>query len=162
MPHQWWVYCEYLTMACVSWLSLVKGAAAERNGAALLLAVNLASSLAIVRTAPVVPQAFLFWLDLLLAAGLLAITFRFNSLWLGAAMLLQSVILFGHALALNDDEISSYNFMLMNNVISWMMYACLLGATLMSWRARFHGGGLQSGKGSRSTPPSHDIGTLAL
>ena len=128
MPHQWWVYCEYLTMVSVSGLSFAMGAAAERSGAALLLIVNLASSLAIVLSAPKVPQMSLFWLDLVLAAGLLIITFRFSSLWLGAAMLLQSAILFGHALALGNEEISSYGFMLMNNLVSWLMYACLLGA----------------------------------
>ena len=51
-------------------------------------------------------------------------------------MLLQSIMLFVHAMALADDEVSSFSFMLTNNIVSWAMYACLLGATLMSWRSR--------------------------
>ena len=85
---------------------------------------------------PAVPEMTLFGLDFLLACGLLLITFRFSSIWLGAAMLLQSVILFAHAMTLSDGEFSSFTFVVLNNIVSGMMYACLLGATLMSCRTR--------------------------
>ena len=136
MPHHWYSYCEWIALVFVSGLSAFRGAAAERSGALIILGVNIASDIAIVVTSPNVPQMMLFWLDLVLAFGLLAITLKFSSLWLGAAMLLQSIILFVHALALADDEVSSFSFMLTNNLVSWAMYACLLCATLMSWRNR--------------------------
>ena len=139
MPHQWWSYLEWVVLALVSLLSVSKGAAAERSGAVLILGTNVAGDVALIIAAPHVPQICLFSLDFLLALGLLAIAFRFSSLWLGAAMLLQSLILFTHALALDDGEISSFAFIVTNNVVSWLMYACLLGATLMSWRTRTRG-----------------------
>ena len=136
MHYHWYVYLEWGALLTVTVLSATIGAQAERSGALLILLINLVSDLAMALNRPSVPEMTLFWLDLVLAIGLLAITFRFSSLWLGAAMLLQSVILFCHALALGDGGISYFTFMLANNIVSWLMYACLLGATLMSWRAR--------------------------
>jgi hypothetical protein len=134
--YHWYVYSEWATLGGVTALSVLRGASAERFGAFVILAVNLASDIVIAMSFPSVPQMTLFWLDMALAIGLLAITFRFGSLWLGAAMLLQSVILFGHAMALGGDEISKHQFMYMNNAVSWLMYVCLFGATVMSWRIR--------------------------
>jgi hypothetical protein len=127
---------EWVGLLLVTTLSLLKGGAAERCGAALIWAVNVASDVAFALNSQQAPQYALFYLDLLLAIGLLAIAFRFSSVWLGAAMLLQSVILFTHALALDDGAISALGFVITNNVVSNLMYACLLGATLMSWRGR--------------------------
>ena len=139
MPHHWYTYAQWITLILVTLLSVNKGSAGERCGAALILLTNLAGFGAFAIKAQAPPQMLLFWLDFTLASGLLLIAFRYSSLWLGAAMLLQSVILFAHAMALDDGEISSFSFVLMNNLVSWLMYACLLGATLMSWRTRIRG-----------------------
>lgn len=136
MPHQWQSYLEWAVLLCVCTLSIFRGAPAERSGALLILTINLASDIAFAISAPHIPQFALFYLDFFLAVGLLIIAFRFSSLWLGAAMLLQSIILFTHALALGDDGLSSYGFVVVNNVVSNLMYTCLLGATLTSWRTR--------------------------
>ena len=162
MPHQWYTYAQWITLFLVVVLSLRKGDDGERYGAGLILITNMIAFFAFVANAQSPPQILLFWLDFILASGLLLITFCFTSLWLGAAMLLQSIVLFAHALALDDGEISSFTFIVTNNVVTWLMYACLLGATLMSWRARSHGSGLQSGKGPRRAAPSNGTGTLAL
>ena len=162
MPHQLSSYLEWVALISVSIISAIRGSIAERTGAALILAVNLASDVAFVITAPHVPQVLLFCLDLLLAIGLLAIAFWFSSLWLGAAMLLQSIILFAHALAFADGEITSFGFVIMNNLISWLMYACLLGATLMSWRARSQDGVRLVGKSTQSTSALLREETIAL
>jgi hypothetical protein len=135
MHYHWYIYCEWLTSIGVAAFSAVRGAPAERYGAALILVINVISDLAMAIVSPHVPQMVLFWLDFLLALGLLLITFRYSSLWLGGAMLLQSLMLFMHAMALGGDELSSYAFMYVNNGVSWLMYLCLFGATLMSWHS---------------------------
>ena len=144
MHYHLYVYGEWVALLSVTFLSMTLGAAAEKTGAALVLIFNVLGDIAIVVNRPIVPQITLFWLDLVLAAALLVVAFRYSSVWLGVAMILQSVILFCHALALDDDGLSYFAFMLTNNVVSWLMYACLLGATLMSWRARR--GALQQGR----------------
>ena len=162
MPYHWQSYLEWTILGLVCTLSIIKGAKPERWGAAIILAANLSSDVAFALTLPHVPQFTLFYLDLLLSIGLLSVAFTYSSLWIGTALLLQSVILLTHALALEDDGISSLIFVATNNFVSNLMYACLLGATLMSWRARSHGRGLKSGKEPQGATPLHGAGTLAL
>ena len=116
-----------------AWL---KGAWPERLGSSWVLAMYLASDLAMAISFPDTPQLMLFSLDFLLALGLLALTVRFSSLWLGLAMLLQSLALLEHALILGGGGLSPIRWSVMNDVISLLMLMCIVAATIISWRGR--------------------------
>ena len=133
--HSWISITGWVLLALTCAFAWAKGALPERLGAAWVLGIDLASDLAMAMTFPHTPELVLFAFDLILALGLLALAFRFNSLWLGLAMLLQSVALFAHALVLGEDGLSAYCWMIANDVISQLMLGCIVAATIASWRA---------------------------
>lgn len=136
MAHSWVSMAGWLTLASTVGFAWWKGSAAERWGASWVLTMYVASDLAMAVTYPIVPQIPLFFLDFLLAAGLLVLAIRYSSLWLGAAMLLQSVALLEHGLILGGAGLRPYYWMMLNNAISQLMQLCIIIASVISWRRR--------------------------
>ena len=121
-----------LTCAFAWW----KGEASERYGALLILTIDIISDIAIALSYPQAPQFLLFALDLALAVGLLLIALRYGSLWLGSAMLLQAIALCTHSLIFGDEGPAPAEWMILNNVLSLLVLACIVAGTVGSWRTR--------------------------
>ncbi len=136
MGHSWISIAGWLFLGLTCVFAWVKGSVAEKLAAGLLLFINVASDSVIALTYPHSPQVVMFSLDLLLATGLLALAFRYSSLWLGAAMILQSIALLSHGVRLSYEGVDTYTWMVLNNLITQAMQGCLVAATILSWRAR--------------------------
>lgn len=102
----------------------------------LILALNVAAEIALALNFPHFPGAILASLDFLLAAGLLLLAVRYSSLWVGVAMLLQSVSLCSHAFVFDGLGLGPQQRVELNNAISLLMLGCVVVATIMSWRAK--------------------------
>jgi hypothetical protein len=118
----------------------MKGEAAEKFGAA----IYACSSFASFGLGAVLKQALMptpeFFLDALVAFGFLVLAIRYNSMWLGAAMLLKGLQLALHAIHLTDTDdphVAGLNvYGLGLNFLSLMMMACIFGGTLASMQIR--------------------------
>ncbi len=73
-------------------------------------------------------------IDFALASGLLFIALRFSSVWLGGAMLLQSIALCLQAFDFVGDGPSIPAHYLINDLLSYAMVACLIAGLAGSWR----------------------------
>ena len=136
MGHSWISQAAsvFLVLTCAyAWL---KGAPAERQGAIVLLICNLAGDMILALTFPHPPGVLMLGADFVLAAALLGLAILHSSLWLGAAMLLQSVALCIHAFVLGGDGPQPVQFIIANNIISQLMLVCIIVATTLSWLAR--------------------------
>ena len=75
-------------------------------------------------------------MDFALAVGLLVVALRYTSLWLGGAMLVQSLNLCLESIWLDGD---SYDYQIqdiLNNVLTVAMMFCIFAGTAASWRRR--------------------------
>jgi len=90
--------------------------------------------------------------DAATAIGLLILAMRFAKVWLGVAMLMQSVELALHGAAMADWGIKFNLYMLMNNIVSFSLLLLLAGATATAWSQRAQG---KQGKTPR--PPSGSL-----
>ena len=113
-----------------------KGGRAEKIGSAWFLGLSLLGDLIIAVSYPHPSQVTLFSLDLLYAVVLLVLALRYGSLWLGAAMILQSLALVAHGVRLSYEGVDTYTWMVLNNLLAEAMKGCLVGATILSWRAQ--------------------------
>ncbi len=123
--------------ACI--FAWVKGRAAERYGAALYFfscVVALVMEFMVGSALPITELLF----DGVVAAGFLILAIRYNSLWLGAAMMIKGVQLAMHATHLTDAD--DPHFAGMNlyavslDLINLMISFTIIGGTLASTRAR--------------------------
>ena len=136
MGHSWVSQAAtvFLILTCAyAWL---KGGQPERQGAIILLTANIVGDIILAITFPHEPGLLMLGADFILAAALLGLAILHSSLWLGAAMLLQSVALCMHAFVLGDEGNHAYAFAVANNVISQLMLVCIIVATTLSWQAR--------------------------
>ena len=78
----------------------------------------------------------MFVIDFALAFCLLFVALRYSSLWLGGAMLLQSVALCLQAFDFAGEGPSSLVHVMANNGISYAMLGCLLAGLAASWRTK--------------------------
>lgn len=121
--------------ALVFALALFKGGPAERLGTLAMSADWLAElvfdQLSTFHKLAILPT---IGLDFLLALALLMLALRYGRLWLGASMIVQSVMLSLHSMALSDDNPGFYFYAASLNVCTCIMAACLLIGTLSSWR----------------------------
>lgn len=113
-----------------------KGGAAERIGAALVLAntilVPLAAA-AVPRTVyPLVSLAF----DALTAIGLLLVALRYASYWLGGAMLLYGLQFSLHSFYVVTKRPNDLLHAWVNNVNFLAVCLCLAIGTAVAWRQR--------------------------
>ena len=136
MGHSWISITGWLTLAITCFFAWTKGAKPEKIAAALILALSLASDLVIATSYPHPSELILFSIDFLFAGSLLVLALRYSSLWLGAAMTLQSLALLAHGVRFSYEGVDTYTWMVFNNVIAEAMKGCLVGATILSWRAR--------------------------
>ena len=122
-----------IAVCAFAWL---RGAAAERYGSLLILTLNVAGDIALALAFPHFPGLILASLDFLLAAGLLALAVRYSSVWLGVAMLLQSISLCSHAFVFEGLGLGPNQRVELNNAISGLMLACIVVAAAISWRSK--------------------------
>ena len=122
--------------------ALYKGGPAERWGA-LLMVADWAFSLAAVELfshiengVHVVPTTPTLVLDFLFALGLLVLALRYGKLWLGSAMILQSVMLAMHAMELSSDAPGFVFYAATINLLTCLVLVNLLLGTLGAWRTR--------------------------
>ena len=135
------VWIGLTLLISITALAWFKGGAAERHGAALnalgylgITAVQFASN-------GHTPLASMVWADLLIAVGFLWLSVRYNSLWLGVAMMLQ-----GAEFAIHTQFLTSLGeqpvvfglrlYALGENLISLAVLLTLFGATLATMRKR--------------------------
>ena len=123
--------------ALVFALALLKGGPAERWGAVAMSAEWIAElmfdRLATFHRLAIVPT---IGLDFVLALALLGLALRYGRLWLGAAMIVQSVMLALHSMALSDDSPGFYFYASSLNIGTCTMAGCLLAGTVASWRRK--------------------------
>jgi hypothetical protein len=120
-----------------AWL---RGGAAERYGATLYclsVVTSILLEMAMGQKMPVAPE---FLLDALVAFGFLALAIRYNSLWIGATLILKGVQLGLHAIHLtdaSDARIAGVNvYAEALNLLAIAMLLSILGGALSSARAR--------------------------
>ena len=122
-----------LAVCAFAWL---KGAPAERYGSLLILALNLLADFALALTYPRFPGLILALLDFTLSAGLIILAVRYSSVWLGLAMLLQSVSLCSHAFLFDGFGLGPTQRVELNNGVSYLMLVCMVVASTISWHSR--------------------------
>jgi|WetSurMetagenome_2_1015567.scaffolds.fasta_scaffold750080_1 hypothetical protein len=127
-----------LIVACVfAWL---KGGAAERYGASLYFLSALLSLAVAVLTRDSYPIVPMLVFEGLVALGFLALAVRYNSLWLGAAMMLKGAQLALHASHLTDNTEAKIGifkaYPLLLNGISIAISLSILFGTVASLKAR--------------------------
>ena len=122
-----------LVVCALAWF---KGSSAERYGSLLILCLNLAGDIVLALSFPRFPGFTLASLDFILAAGLLVLAVRYSSVWLGVAMLLQSVSLCSHAFLFEGLGLNPNQRVELNNAVSNLMLACIIAGTFVSSHTR--------------------------
>ena len=125
-----------LTVFAGCGFALLKGGTAERGGGILVLAnlVLLGCADLIQRSASA--GVFGLVVDGMTALGLLGITLRFGSLWLGAAMLLYAAQFSLHAFYFVTERPLDNLHAIINNIIFVGVMWSLVFGTAVAWRAR--------------------------
>jgi hypothetical protein len=113
-----------------------KGDKPERLGAAFALAGAIASIPVHMYAPKDLAPLLLLGADALLAAGFLLLAIRYASLWLGAAMIFQAGQFALHAVYTAGEIPHDLTYSLINNLITFAIFAAILIATLTSWRRR--------------------------
>jgi hypothetical protein len=129
-----------LLVAAFAWW---KGGVAERlSGAAnaVVAALYIVCQLTILKSNSF--QVVLLVIDCGLALTFLALAVRYASLFLGAAMILQGAQFSLHAYYMVAERPIDLLYVSANNVISWLVLACIVIATLYTWSKRRAAGGL--------------------
>lgn len=142
---------EIALMAGACALSLLRGGAAERWGAALIVGVYILADISIFVAFPHFPTIINFGLDFGLAVGLLVVAIRFSSLWLGGAMMLQSIALCSYGLTASGDGLQVRSYIVLNNVLSLLMLGCIVAGTVGSWRRRLRARRMHDGSAGIET-----------
>lgn len=124
-----------VVMSCCVF-GLVKGGAPDRLGAFLILFFYMADEVAFVTAGHHFPMSMIFLGDFVLAICLLIVAIRYSSLWLGCAMLLQSVDLCSQGLAFGGDGLDLQSQLWLNNGISLLMVTCVAAGAASSWSQR--------------------------
>ena len=117
--------------------ALLKGGAPERLGAAAMIlewvGEVVADRFGNFHHIAIVPTLFL---DFCLAAMLLGLALKYGRLWIGAAMILQSVMLAMHAMVLSDDAPGYYLYATCLNATTCLLLFSLLTGSVSAWRRR--------------------------
>jgi hypothetical protein len=119
-----------LLMVGVCAFGILRGGRAERAGSVCILAANVLAEVAICLNGPKYPGAIIFALDFALALALLVVAVRYSSLWLGAAMILQSVALYAHSVMVAGNELSYRLYVVLNDNLTFLMLGCIAVSTL--------------------------------
>lgn len=132
-----------LAIACgFAWWA---GGRPERLGTALFAVTWIGADMARSFMGSLVPTDTLLISDFIISAGLLYIAIRYSSLWLGAAMILQSFGFAMHAMQMTDDEAPRWKgfivYLLINNVLSYLVLLTLVAGSLAALARRARGRG---------------------
>jgi hypothetical protein len=132
-----------LGLACLLATSLfawTKGGKAERAGTLMLLVVWIGADIARGLTGELMPTAVLTLSDVLISTCFLYLAVRYSSLWLGLAMLFRSFGFALHAIQLSDADAPRWHgmiiYLLLNNILSYLVLATLAGGTLATMTQR--------------------------
>jgi hypothetical protein len=136
MIHQFYSQLSIVALVLCCGFAIWKGGAPERAGALLILGTWIFTLIASVGTKTLAATAFLVS-DAIMAGGLLILAVRYSSLWMGAAMLLQAIVLSLHAayFAAEQSEIDMKTLKLYvfgKNLASVGLLVIILAATLFS------------------------------
>lgn len=130
------MYFLTLSILLVAAFAWWKGGVAERlSGAANAIVAALYLVVQVMISGDAV-QVTLMLIDCALALTFLTLAVRYASLFLGAAMILQGAQFSLHAYFIVTDRMMDRVYMLANNVISWLVLACIVVATLVYWSKR--------------------------
>jgi hypothetical protein len=126
----------FATTAFAIW----KGGAPERWGTAMILVAWVAMLVAEALARPAIPVVTYLTLDGLLAVGFLVVAVRYSSLWLGGAMICQSILFGAHALRLSDGSRVFWHgcnvYLLVSNVVGFLVLFILIGGTFATIQRR--------------------------
>jgi hypothetical protein len=144
MFHSIYTQLAVIALIVCCGLALLKGGPAERAGAALIGVTWVAVLGASAAAQSYVPAIVFLASDAILALGLLILAIRYSSWWLGAAMLLQGLVLSLHAAHFApvhaEESIQVLNlYILGKNLASMAVLLTVLAGTLVSWRQRVVG-----------------------
>lgn len=137
MQHAFYVQLSIIALVLCCGFALWKGAEAERAGALLIISAWLAT-LAVSAFIQSYLSAMAFLVsDAVVAIGFLALSLRYSSWWMGAAMLVQAVGLGLHAAYFTADrtelDVRTLDlYVLGKNLASVLMLVILLAATIAS------------------------------
>ena len=136
MPESLPTQIGWLVTLAILVLAWSKGGPPERFGATLKVITSAAALAAhhLLRQDSI--SVALLTVDGLLAIGFLALTIRYASLWLGAAMLLQAGQFSLHAWYLVSGLERDRLYAVANNLVTIGILACILVGTLIAWRRR--------------------------
>jgi hypothetical protein len=122
--------------------AIIKGAPAERYGAAIYGLAWIGVSVFEFLTGDSAPPVPILAFDFAVAVGFLILAVRFNSLWLGGAMILQGIEFGLHVTrltAVDDPRVFGLHaYALGINVVSVLILFTMVGATLTTLRRRRH------------------------
>jgi hypothetical protein len=116
-----------------SLFAFLRGGAAERIGAAIILANLLAYA---AKEALFPSQLAALLIDGITALLLLAVALRYASVWLGAVMLLYALQFALHAFYFVMELPRDRLHMIVNNANFFVVNLCLAAGALMAWRRR--------------------------
>jgi hypothetical protein len=153
MGHTWVSMLGWVAIIATCLFAWLKGGPAERHGAVWLLVCEFAGDAVIGLSSPSALGVWMLGVDFALAVGLLILALAHSSIWLGAAMLLQSVALATHALVMGGEGPAPLTIMIINNAVSELMLVCIAAATALSWRARWKASRPQA-RSPALSPPS--------
>jgi hypothetical protein len=142
------------TLLAVSAFAFLKGGVAERCGAALICISWLGGdSISFLSRNLLSRQSFeltLLIMDAALAIGFLAIALGFAKMWLGFAMVMQSGELALHGAVMGDWGLPFFEYIMLNNFLSFGLVLLLAGATTTAWIQRTHQSRAQTMTGENS------------
>jgi hypothetical protein len=122
--------------------AIVKGGSAERYGAAIYALAWIGVSLFEFVTGDAAPPVPILFFDFAVACGFLILAVRFNSLWLGGAMILQGIEFGLHVTrltAIDDPRVFGLHvYALGINLVSVLILFTMVGATLTTLHERKH------------------------
>jgi len=139
-----------------------KGGAPERLGTFMMFASWIGTDLARAFVGQLMPTALMFGSDALLSVGFLFISVRYSSLWLGLAMLFESLCFALHAVQLDDADAPRWHgmivYLLLNNILNYLVLATLTGGTCATIRARLRARKAQRRAGAKAVErPAHPL-----
>jgi hypothetical protein len=130
------IFSVVLICAFAAW----KGGPAERLGALVVVLAWLGADIARGFSNQMVPTITLLVSDVVVSGCFLFLAIRYSSLWLGAAMVFQSVGCFLHAAQLSDPSAPRWHgfiiYLLINNILSYLVLISLVGGAVATMMRR--------------------------
>lgn len=120
----------------VSLLAWRLGGPVERQVAILVVVMSLAITLIGLIPDKAIQKPSYFLVDGLFGAGLLVLSLRYTTAWLGVAVLLQAAQFSLHGYYLVAGKSYDSLYAMVNNLVSLGVLLCLAAGCLLAWRKR--------------------------